>query len=293
MNAAGAVFLCVGAAHWDVIGRSDKAVQIGDDVPGRIEWRPGGVALNVALGLTRQGCKVRLGALVGDDEGGTSLIRHAEAAGIDCADVIRVSNAATSHYLAIEDAGGSLVVAVADTSLLDANADGLSARLKHTVGSASAMLLEANLPASVMAELAEIAARAEVELVANPVSPAKAPRLRAILAGRYGPTIVANLDEANAILGALHRTSDAAAAALRRAGAATALISHGAQAAALATGHGSVSLTPEPLTGPASVTGAGDALLSAYLASPERHSSPKLALEKALRAARDQMTRHR
>ncbi|MEO0625154.1 MAG: PfkB family carbohydrate kinase [Pseudomonadota bacterium] len=67
-------FNCVGGAHWDIIGRADGPVRAGDDVPGRIEQRPGGVALNVALGPAERGCAVRLCAVVGDDEAGRSLV---------------------------------------------------------------------------------------------------------------------------------------------------------------------------------------------------------------------------
>lgn len=293
MTAPGTGILCVGAAHWDVVGHAEGFVRIGDDLPGRIEQRPGGVALNVALGLAKRGCTVRMSSVVGDDEAGASLIGIAEAAGIDCAPVIRIADRATSRYLAIEDGGGGLIAAVADTTLLDAAAEELPDRLRPAIQGMGALLLDANLPASVIVRLAAIAIEAGVEVVANPVSPAKAPRLGGLLAGRHGLTIIANLDEVNAMLGQGFRTSVAAALGLRRAGARVALVSDGPRAVALATENGEVSLVPEPLTDRFSVTGAGDALLSAFLACPERHASPKTALKRALRAARDHMTRQR
>ena len=50
--------LRVGAAHWDSVGRTDRQLTVGDDVAGRVERRPGGVALNVALGLAHHGLPV-------------------------------------------------------------------------------------------------------------------------------------------------------------------------------------------------------------------------------------------
>ena len=46
--------LCAGAMLWDVIGQASAPMTLGEDVPGRIHQRPGGVALNVALALARQ-----------------------------------------------------------------------------------------------------------------------------------------------------------------------------------------------------------------------------------------------
>ncbi|MEM6943779.1 MAG: PfkB family carbohydrate kinase [Pseudomonadota bacterium] len=293
MTAPRRAILCVGAAHWDVIGHAAGAVRIGDDLPGRIEQRPGGVALNVALGLAKQGCAVRLSSVVGDDEAGSSLISHAKAAGIDCTDVVRIEGLATSRYLAIEDGDGSMIAAVADTTLLDAQAEALPRRLGQAIRGSSALFLEANLPACVMSELAERATEAGAEIVANPVSPAKALRLRGLLARRHRLTIVANIEEARALLREDTRNSEEAATGLRDAGARVALVSDGPRAVALATENGEVALVPEPLTERFSVTGAGDALLSAFLACPERHTAPKNALEKALLAARDHMTMQR
>ncbi|MEM1343410.1 MAG: PfkB family carbohydrate kinase [Pseudomonadota bacterium] len=293
MTARAVDFLCVGAAHWDIVGHAGGPVQIGDDVPGWIEQRPGGVALNVALGLAARGCVVRLSAVVGGDAAGAALIAAIEAAGVGCAPVVRVAEAATSRYLAIEDGAGSLIAAVAHTALLDIHCqaipDCLGPHLAHT----RSLFLEANLSAPVLARLAEDAAAAGVEVVANPVSPAKAPRLRTLLSKRHSPTIIANLEEATAILQIGHRTARDAADGLRRAGAGVALVSDGPRPAALATPSETVVLTPAPLSGRVSVTGAGDALLSAFLACPDRHMAPQAALAKALQAATDHMTRLR
>ncbi|MEM9762782.1 MAG: PfkB family carbohydrate kinase [Pseudomonadota bacterium] len=293
MTALGKGILCVGAAHWDVIARADGPVRIGDDLPGRIEQRPGGVALNVAIGLAKRGRPARLSSVVGDDDAGSSLIGHAEAAGVDCTQVVRIANRVTSRYLAIEDGDGSLIAAIADTALLDQKAEGLPGQLEQAIRNADALLLEANLSASVMSDLARFATAASVEIIANPVSPAKAGRLKGLIAQQHRPTIIGNLQEANAILGVDARNSEEAAIGLRRAGARVALVSDGPRTVALASEKGAVSLVPARLTDRFSVTGAGDALISAFLACPERHASPKIALERALQAAQDHMTMHR
>ena len=56
---AAAPFLCVGAAHWDIIGRTAVPLPPGADVPGRVTRQPGGVAQNVARALAALGRPVR------------------------------------------------------------------------------------------------------------------------------------------------------------------------------------------------------------------------------------------
>ena len=55
LTAADPPFLCAGAAHWDIIGRTDLPLPPGADVPGRVTRRPGGVAQNIARALAALG----------------------------------------------------------------------------------------------------------------------------------------------------------------------------------------------------------------------------------------------
>ncbi|MEO0624882.1 MAG: PfkB family carbohydrate kinase [Pseudomonadota bacterium] len=292
MSAGRAGILCVGAAHWDILGRASAPVAVGDDLPGRVEQRPGGVALNIALGLAALGCAAKLCAVVGDDDAGTALIGCAEAAGVDCTHVTRIAGAATNRYLAIEDNTGNLVAAIADTALMEVWSADLTGQLRLAVEGTETLLLEANLPTPVITGLAQRAGEVGVEVVVNPVSPAKAPRLRALFPGTPRLTVVANLAEATAILGSRHQTTAEAAEHLVDLGAEAALVSDGPRPAALATPKDVATLTPPTPEGPFSVTGAGDAMLASFLAFPDRGGSPREALAQALQAANHHMTRH-
>ena len=42
-----------GCVMWDIIGKPSEVIQKGKDCPGFINERPGGVAFNVALGLSK------------------------------------------------------------------------------------------------------------------------------------------------------------------------------------------------------------------------------------------------
>ena len=47
--------LCIGSVLWDVVGHAEQPLGERPDVPGRIRRLPGGVALNIAMGLARFG----------------------------------------------------------------------------------------------------------------------------------------------------------------------------------------------------------------------------------------------
>jgi pseudouridine kinase len=59
--------LCIGSVLWDVIGRTDDTMIVGNDKPGRITRIPGGVALNIAMTLVRFDLTPALLSVVGRD----------------------------------------------------------------------------------------------------------------------------------------------------------------------------------------------------------------------------------
>ena len=291
MKGAQAETLCIGAAHWDIIGRADRRLVRGDDVPGRIIRRAGGVAMNVALGLAALGCPVGLCAAVGDDAAGDALMRQAVDAGIDCSHLLRIAGAATDAYVAIEDNSGDLVGAVADAGLAEDHAGTIADRAGAAIAGARTVFVEANIPASALQSIVASAHAAGAEIIANPVSPARAERLSDLLAEEHNLTIVANVAEANVLSGQCHADAESAARALVDLGAGTGFVTDGPRSAALATRHAVFTCKPARLVPGASVTGAGDALLAAFLASPDRHRDPLAAMEFSLQAAARKMTR--
>lgn len=281
--------LCVGAAHWDIIARAACSLRGGDDVPGRINRRPGGVALNVALGLATWDCTVSLCAAVGSDDAAHSLIQLSESAGVDCEHVLRIEASTTDCYVAIEHKVGELFAAVADVGLLDLHADKIADQVAAKIPEVETLFVDANLGKTAIARLVDLARGAGVEIVANPVSPAKAPALKVLLSGHHQPTLITNLDEANILLHDAVTTSSEAAKALLYHGARTALVTDGPRQATLATDMGVFTAMPPRLPKEASVTGAGDALIAAFLASPDRFSDPQVALNVALDASAKHM----
>lgn len=285
--------LCVGAAHWDTIGRSAVPLGISDDAPGAIERRLGGVALNIAVGLAQHGCPTSLCSVVGDDAAGAALIRDLGVIGIDCSAVTGIAGSATGHYVAVEDDRGNLFVAIADAALLEEHGDAVAMQAGVAVQDADTVLLDANLTMPVIQQIALSAKDAGAEIVANPVSPAKAPRLEVLLSWDLAPTIVANLAEVNAVLRAGFDDAVDAAKALQTRSGGTALVTDGPRPVVLATPHEVHTAMPPVLSGNTSATGAGDALLAAFVAFRGRQSTLLKALEAALEAAIEHMSKQR
>lgn len=270
--------VCFGAAHWDVIARIEGAAQ-GADTPGRVERRPGGVALNVARALAAAGCRATLVAPLGDDEAGERLRAALKEDEIATEGLLVRNGAPTGCYVAIERADGELLAAVADAAALDALTPAALPLDRHLA--AQAWFLETNLPVPVIKALAERPERPA--LVADAVSQAKAPKLRPIL-DRLA-TLYCNRAEAEAICTTGFEAAAAAAGALVELGAARAVVTDGPHAAADAGRHGVTALRPAD-GGLRSVTGAGDALLAAHLTATLRGGDAETALAAGLAAAR-------
>ncbi len=261
---------CIGAAHWDLIARAGAPLAPGGDVPGRIERRPGGVALNIALALARAGASVALRAAIARDEAGDALVAAIAWGGVDVTGLSRPEGSCDC-YLAIETEAGELFGAVADCRALEAEASHLVAP-----SDTGLLVVDGNLPLAALTPLAALPG----PLALVPASPEKAARLRPFL--RRPETILyLNRREAGAILGADVPDAQAAAEALLREGAAEVLVTDGPRPATHACPDGVFSATP-PALGRGGVTGAGDRLVAAHLTARARGLAPGPALRQAL-----------
>jgi pseudouridine kinase len=267
---------CIGSAHWDIVARAALPLSPGADLPGRILRRPGGVALNVALGLGRAGVACEILTVLGRDAEGDALARLAVEAGVNAA-FVRRTDAPTGRYVAVDAPDGGLFAAVADCAALDAGAEALADALAARP-LPPAVVADGNLEAQTLARLAALPL-ARLVLVA--ASPAKAPRLRAAIA-RGRADVVINRGEAEALLGRPLRDSRIAAAALCAAGAREAVVTDGAAAASRMGPGIAATLPPPAATG--GTTGAGDAFAAALIAADLAGLAPDAALAQALGA---------
>lgn len=159
----GPAILCVGAAHWDIIARASVEMGPGSDVPGRVVRRPGGVAANVAMGLARRGCSVQLCAVIGTDMAGDQLLRHLTAEGVEC-EPVQAPSTTTDTYVAIEDADGELIAAIAENPHWNEMEEVFLRVAQSKLPGCSELFLDATLPRDVIMELATQAAGQGIEM---------------------------------------------------------------------------------------------------------------------------------
>jgi len=264
------MLLCAGSVHWDIIARADRAVGRGDDVPGTVRRRPGGVAGNIARHLARLGRPVALAGCIGRDPAGEELCAILRTLGID----LRVHRSeATDSYLAIEQSDGDLVAAVADTAALIRHAAQVVATINACDGP---VVVDGNLPSDALAALTH----RDMYLV--PASPVRAAGLAPLIARGAVPLL--NRAEAMALTGREGGTAQLAAQLVEM-GARMALVTDGPEPAGLATSRCKISRAPPPITVTAGVTGAGDATVAGFLHAHLSGASPGDALEAALACA--------
>ncbi len=281
--------LCIGAVLWDVIGRTPRHMQAGDDVPGRIAHIPGGVALNAAAELARRGMRPAVLGAVGDEPDGSALVTEIRALGILPDWLVRDHGMPTDIYMAIEDAGG-LIAAIADAHSLEAAGERVLAPLRDgRLGSADdpwtgPVVLDGNLTQDLLATIAADPALRAADLRVIPASPGKAERLAPLITTGHA-TLYLNLAEAQTLAGRPCTSAAEAAALVVARGAQRVLVTDGARPVALAGADGTALTAAPPRVTIARVTGAGDCFMAAHLVAERNGADPARALEAAVAAA--------
>lgn len=186
----------VGGVNVDIGGFSHASLVSGDSNPGRVHMSLGGVGRNIAHNMALLGLDVRMVTVLGDDPHAERIAASCGELGIDLSKSLRVPGEATSTYLFIADSGGDMSVAVSDMEIYrHLTPSALSARLSF-LNRAQVLVLDTNIPAESVHWLCE---HAEVPIFADPVSAAKADKLRPVL-GRLN-TLKPNRLEAELLSG--------------------------------------------------------------------------------------------
>lgn len=258
--------LCCGGAAIDRCYRAQAPLSAGSSNPARGRQGFGGVARNVAEGLARLGVPAGLLTLVGQDPDGDALLKDLVELGVDTGAVMRTGTHATAQYAAILDPGGDLALAVADMAIFDTLGPATLEMARPWLAHAAWVFAECNLPAPTLAALAARPHGESYRLAVDAVSVAKATRLPRDLAGI--DLLFANAEEAAAYLSVAHGAAapgpEAAAQALRSAGAGAVVLTRGAGELVVAKGR-RIQRIPARTARPVDVTGAGDALIATVL----------------------------
>ncbi len=244
--------LCIGSVLWDIIGRTDLQMAPGNDKPGHITRRPGGVALNIAMMIRRFGLQPALISVLGDDAAGRDLRARCAAMGLMCDTILIDADLPTDQYMAIE-AQGALMAAVADAHSLEAAGARILAPLEDgRLGSAARpwaglVALDGNLTEPLLDAIAQSPLFSKADLRIAPASPGKAARLRPFLAHPRA-TLYLNREEAAILTGTEAADAARAAQALIAAGARRVLVTAGAGVAVDASAAGLIQAAPPVVT---------------------------------------------
>lgn len=278
--------LCIGSALWDVIGHAEQTMTQGHDSPGNIRRQPGGVALNVANALARNGVSPTLLSAIGNDSGGEELIEITQANGINCDYVTRVDDP-TDIYMAIEHSG-TLFGAVADCASLEKAGEDVFAPLRDgRVASIDApfdgiAVIDGNLPADVLHSVLQAGDFKAAQVYFVPASPGKAKRMVGIL-GSHQATLFVNKTEAEIICGEEFSDSHSAAISLTALGIG-AVVTNSAEMACVMRDDNVYRVMPPDVT-VRRVTGAGDAFLAGFVAAQVAGANDKTSLNAAAHTA--------
>jgi pseudouridine kinase len=247
----------VGGMNLDTLARITGETVPASSNPGTTATAHGGVGRNVAENLARLGSPVRMIGVVGDDHPGTELLARLTTVDVDVSRVRRSQHLRTGTYTAVLDHQGGLVVGVADMAATDSlRPDDVT---RESLRGASWLVLDGNLPTDTIAHCLALADERDLPVVLDPVGVTKAARLGR-LPGLH--TFTPNRDELLAWAGT--DDVDAAREHAHAQGIDVVWLREGADGSTLHTG-GEATRLHLPPADVVDVTGAGDAMLAAYV----------------------------
>ncbi len=258
----GSYAVVVGGVNVDIGGRSFNPLVAEDSNPGEVSTSLGGVGRNIAHNMALMGLDVRLLSAYGDDLNGERVAASCSELGIDFSNSLRVTGGTTSTYLYITDPDGEMALAVSDMEVCKKiTPEYLSANLA-LLQNAQVVVADANIPKESLEFLAE---NLTVPLFVDPVSTAKAEKIRGILSKIH--TFKPNRLEAELLTGMTIKTKEDAekvATALIEKGVRRVFISMGAEGVFAATAKESIwhGIIPGKMV---NTTGCGDAFMGALV----------------------------
>lgn len=259
---SGSYAVVAGGVNVDIGGRSYGPLVAADSNPGTVRISLGGVGRNIAHNLALLGTDVHLLTAYGDDFHGERVAASCSELGIDLSHALRVTGGATSTYLYLADDRGEMALAVSDMEICRRITPAYLASQLALLQNAQVVAVDANLSAEALEYLAD---NCSVPLFVDPVSTAKAQKLRPILGKIH--TLKPNRLEAELLSGVriqseedLHRAADV----LTEMGVHRMFISLGADGVFAAMGQERL-LLPNLPGRMVNTTGCGDAFMAALV----------------------------
>ena len=252
----------VGGVNVDIGACADAMLVPGDSNPGRIRMTPGGVSRNIAHNIALMGLKVEMLTALGDDLYAGLIAESCAKLGIDLGHALRFPEASTSVYSYIANPEGEMVLAVSDMEIYSRLTPQLLEPELPWLNKAEAVVLDTNLTEETVAWLCT---HVTAPVFADPVSTAKAVKLRGVLSGVH--TLKPNRLEAEVLTGVKisdEESLDRAADVLLEAGVKRVFLTLGSGGVLAADAETRIRLS-NPGVIPVNTTGCGDAFAAALV----------------------------
>lgn len=189
--------LVLGASVYDIFGFTYKNYKAHDSNPGCVKVSFGGVCRNIAENMAKLGINTKLISIVGDDEKGKSILKHAEMVGLDMTDSLILPGESTPTYMAILNEHGEMESAIVDMNITDKITEEFIDSKAEIIKNAEYMVLDSDNPAI----LEYILTKYEgcTKFILDPVSAAKVQKVKHLI-NRFH-TIKPNRHEAECLCG--------------------------------------------------------------------------------------------
>lgn len=171
-------YAVAGGINIDRLARAYAPLRMEDSNPGIIERSVGGVGFNIARNLALLGGQVSLVSAVGPDLPRSELQESLAQFQINDEHVYRMAHVTSSSYLAIHDHNGEMVLAVNDMRIYDELDPDVFQPFYAVLNAFDVLVLDTNLNAATLDRLTR---DATIPIICDPVSIAKAERIRPFL----------------------------------------------------------------------------------------------------------------
>ena len=195
------VISVIGGANVDLSATLFDSFIAADSNPGKVDIGYGGVARNIAHNLSLLGCRVQLLTAFGSDLFGNLLHDHCKQQGIDVHLSAVAEGLRTGTYLCINNHGGEMIAAVADTEAVSVITPEWLEKRAGEIHQSDFVVADTNISEAAIRYLME---NVTVPLLIDGVSTTKSHRVMNALAKcklPYLHTLKLNLKEAVALTG--------------------------------------------------------------------------------------------
>lgn len=189
--------LVYGVSVYDIIGFTYKDYREKDSNPGRVRVSHGGVCRNIAENMSRLGLNTKFISIIGDDEKGRSILKHAENMNLDMKDSMIVKGESTPTYMAILNEQGEMQSAIVDMKITDFMTKEFIDSKAEIIRNAEYMVLDTDNPAIVEHLLTTY--EGVTNFILDPVSAVKVEKVKHLV-NRFH-TIKPNRHEAEVLCG--------------------------------------------------------------------------------------------